>query len=194
MQVIPASITARTLRELANGLQQFMFFWGQDILHPAGNIMVQEGFSRRPSTGLKGTSCYHRPWQGGALELYGSCAGWYGKDGGFTFIRPQKRCVIWDSGEETPIPGVWQPECIKKCTREELHQAAQPFLDWLLSYEENILEFYGEAYRVNVYQRYCNVSHSKPWKEPTDAIQWFKGFRDSPEELSTPSGQRATHF
>ncbi len=135
------------LRDLANGIQQQMYFWGQDVLRPEGNFLVQQGFERSPSKGLKGTSCYRRQWRGGHIELYGSCAGWYGQENGFTFIRPKKQCAIWLSGHATPIPGSWQTHLIQqKTTKQELYVASLPFLDWLITYERAVLEAFGNAY------------------------------------------------
>ena len=184
MNLIPQTLTARTLRDLANGLQQQMFFWGQDILHPEGNIFLENGFERSPSPGLRGTSCYHRKWKEGRLELYGSTSGWYGKDGGFAFIRPQKKCVVWNSSAETPIPGIWQDDCIlRDASRNDLYQASLPFLDWLLSYEDTVLAEFGKDYRTTTYERYKKVPKAKAWLEPQAALTWFQGLRHTPENL-----------
>lgn len=93
-------------RDLAAGLNQQMFFWGKDAILPEGNFFVTTGFTKRPSPGIQGTSCYRLPWQGGAIELHGSHAGWLGTDGGFFFIRPLARCVRWLS-PTPPVPGQW---------------------------------------------------------------------------------------
>ena len=187
MSNLIVTISARVMRDLANGLQQQMFFWGQDVIHPAGNALRDYGFQRSPTTGLKGTSCYKLDWAGGHLELYGSCVGWYGNGKGFTFIRPEKRCVVWNSSEESPIPGAWQQELISKdSSREDLYKASLPFLDWLISYEESILKTHGEAYREEAYQRYQKVPKAKAWIEPKVALQWFKCLRNTPDQIVTP--------
>ena len=93
------------LRDLSEGIQQLMYFWGLDVIHPEGNFLIEQGFDRSPSKGIKGTSCYRCSWQNGYIELYGSCAGWYGCGNGFAFIRPKRRCFIWLSDAMTPIPG-----------------------------------------------------------------------------------------
>ena len=62
-----------------------VFFWGRDVVHPDGNLLVRQGFSKSPSAGLQGTSCYGLDWQGGRIELHGACAGWYPRDGGEGF-------------------------------------------------------------------------------------------------------------
>jgi len=172
------------LCDLAEGIQQQMYFWGQDVLRPEGNFLVEQGFERSPSTGLKGTSCYRRQWQKGHVELYGSCAGWYGEHGGFTYIRPWKRCVIWRSGQDTPIPGFWQRELIdESATKNELYHASLPFLDWLISYEYSILARFGRAYRQKTYWEYREFSNAEAWVEPSTALRWFQCYRENPEQL-----------
>lgn len=174
-------------RDLADGIQQQMFFWGQDVLQPEGNFLVAQGFQRSPSTGIKGTSCYRRKWQGGEIELYGSCAGWYGSEGGFAFMRPQRRCVVWLSGEETPIPGEWSPDHLDtRASREKLYQASLPFLDWLIDYEHAVLAQFGAGYRERNYRKYKKVPKARAWLEPHEALRWFRTFRERPLLIERP--------
>lgn len=187
MSVTTSGLAPCHLRDLAEGLQQQMFFWGQDVIHPGGNQLVREGFERLPSKVLKGTSCYRREWQNGHLELYGSCAGWYGPEGGFAFIRPRKRVVIWKSTDTTPTPGLWQPEFVKRRARkEEVREASLPFLDWLISYEKTIVNRFGPEYRKESYRRYQKVPKATAWVHPGAALRWFTCFRDTPGILVRP--------
>lgn len=187
MPTLTTGLAPWHLRDLAEGLQQQMFFWGQDVLHPAGNQLVQNGFIRTPSKGLKGTSCYRREWQDGHLELYGSCAGWYGPKSGFAFIRPRKRVVIWESTDTTPIPGKWQPEFIKTgASKEELHAASRPFLDWIIDYEQTLLNQFGIEYREENYRRFEKVPKATAWIPPKAALSWIISFRDTPDQLVRP--------
>lgn len=186
--IVPRSaIAPHVFRDFANGIQQLMFFWGQDVLHPAGNHLVAQGFERSPTTGIKGTSCYRLPWQGGHVELYGSVAGWYGRDGGFTFIRPKRRCVIWQSSKVTPIPGAWQEEFIdRKATRDQLYEASLPFLDWVLSYEDEVFEKFGPRYREGHIRMYDRIPKNRVWLPPSLALKWFRTFREDPGKLVRP--------
>ena len=59
-------------RDLAGGFKQQMFFWGLDVANPGGNLLVRQGFRREQSAGLKGTSHYKLPWQGGLVLSAGS--------------------------------------------------------------------------------------------------------------------------
>ena len=187
MQALRTSIAPYFIRDLADGIQQQMFFWGQDVSQPGGNFLVKQGFERSPSLGAKGTSRYRLPWQNGYIELYGSCAGWYGSERGFTFIRPRRRCSIWLSGEETPIPGSWQRELIcTSASNDELYLASHPFLDWLIAYEDAVVARFGDSYRKENYWKYGKVPKAKAWIEPKAALQWLKCFRHTPEQLTRP--------
>ena len=171
-------------RDLSEGIQQLMYFWGLDVIHPEGNFLLTNGFDRSPSKGMKGTSCYRKSWQSGSIELYGSCAGWYGKGSGFAFIRPKKKCFLWLSDKVTPIPGEWQDQLINRpASLDELYIASQPFLDWILFYERAVRKRYGIAYRMQNYMDYQKVPMAKAWIEPLDALRWFRCFRKSPQKL-----------
>ncbi len=183
------------IRDLADGIQQQMFFWGQDVCRPEGNFLVTQGFERSASLGAKGTSRYRLPWQKGHIELYGSCAGWYGPEVGFTFIRPRRRCAIWLSGTETPIPGAWQRKLIEQGTKSrELHLASRPFLDWMIAYEHAVLTRFGHSYREANYERYRKVPKAKTWLRPESALSWLQCFRHHPDQLIRPKKySRQTH-
>ncbi|MGC6426532.1 MAG: hypothetical protein ACON5H_05990 [Akkermansiaceae bacterium] len=175
------------LRDLAEGLRQQMFFWGQDVVHPGGNFLVKQGFERLPSRGLQGTSRYRLKWQAGHIELYGACAGFYGPNGGFTFIRHQQRCAVWLSEKITPVPGAWRKEFIDRdATREELYLASLPFLDWLIHYEEQVIVKLGRAHRTANFLKYRKVPKAKAWIEPEAALEWFRCFEATPQLLSRP--------
>lgn len=183
-------LNSSNFRDLADGLQQQMFFWGQDVIAPQGNFLKQSGFERSASLGLKGTSRYRMPWRDGVIELYGSCAGWYRENDGFAFIRPYRRCYVWLGGEETPIPGAWQTEQLDlQADRGELYQASIPFLDWLLHHEASVRAHLGQAHREESFNNYQKVPKARAWLPPDAALKWFTQFRHFPEKL-----ERAREF
>ena len=163
-----------------------MFFWGQDVVRPTGNFLTEQGFTRTPSAGLKGTSCYRFSWQNGVIELHGACAGWYGENGGFSFIRPRRRCYLWDSPQHPPTPGAWKNTHLKPATKTQLYTAVLPFLDWLIAYEQAVLERFGISYRAENFRKYRKVPKAKQWIDPAAALQWFTCLRNSPELLRRP--------
>ncbi len=180
--------SAALLRDLAVGLKQQMFFWGKDVLHPQGNLLVRNGFTKRASEGLQGTSCYGMDWRNGRIELHGACAGWYSLDQpGFLYIRPFGKCFTW-SEHKAAIPGHWAMESLS------LHHSltfsnALLFIAWWLDYEKNITENLGPTYRAKCFREYKKLPKSKTWLRPDVSIFWLEKMRSCPENL-----KRARHF
>ena len=175
----PKIAYAALFRDLTAGLDQQMFFWGRDALHPGGNLFVRTGFQKRPSCGLQGTSCYSRPWQNGTLELHGAHAGWFGPEGGFLFIRPMKRCVRWRN-TASPSPGTWPKDHYDPSSNPELHRLALPFLDWWLDYESLVHRIAGPDYRQDCMKRFKQLHRTRPWGPPPAAPRWVAGVRHAP--------------
>jgi len=176
-------------RDLAAGLFQQMFFWGKDVVHPAGNLFLRTGFEKRPSTGLTGTSCYSLPWQGGSIELHGAHAGWFGDDGGFLFVRPLGRCLRWLEATP-PVPGEWDGGRYQRRADPDLHAAARPFFDWWLSQEASVLRLTQPGYREACFRHFKKLPKTRAWLRPADGIRWIEGLRDHPETL--PRARRFT--
>lgn len=62
---------------LAELLDQQMWFFGRDIQHPDGNLLLRFGFAReRPPVGVSGTSRYTLATPAGSLTLWGWGALW----------------------------------------------------------------------------------------------------------------------
>ncbi|MBB5349955.1 hypothetical protein HNR46_000176 [Haloferula luteola] len=197
---LPDSRTAGLLRDLSAGLRQQMYFWGRDVVHPVGNLLVHAGLSRSPSPGLQGTSCYTRPWQKGSIQLHGACAGWYGEQGGVVFIRPLGHCVGWRMSTP-PTPGEWSREHFESLSPDSLRHRIQPFLEWWIAYEETLLSLrplhsthpssslLGAGYRDRCFRAFRQLPRSRSWLPPRDALPWLRHFRDR-----TPGLPRAKRF
>ena len=176
-------------RDLAKGLEQQMYFWGRDAQHAEGNLFVRTGFSKRPSTGLKGTSCYRLPWQGGAIELHGSHAGWLGKSGGMIYIRPFRRCVHWHEASP-PVPGKYPNQCYSGGDYASLYSVSRPFFTWWIAHEEEVRHLTAGGYRESCHQLFKKLPRSRPWLPPKEATRWVTGLRDDPASL--PRARRFT--
>lgn len=170
------------LRDFTAGLKQQMFYWGRDVIHPAGNLLVAQGFTKTKSAGLQGTSCYGHDWQDGRIELHGACAGWYGADGGFVFVRPHGKCHVW-LGDAPPLPGEWPQEQIDEQGPAALYEKCLPFLDWWLHSEERIGKLLGPSYRSACHRHFKKLPKSKPWLPPEAGTEWLKRFRENPAGL-----------
>lgn len=167
------------LRDLATGFRQQMFFWGQDVTHPDGNLFLRSGFEKRPSEGLQGTSCYARPWQDGRIELHGSQAGWLGPEGGFLFVRPFGRCVRWLAAEP-PVPGKWPRHLYDVRADDRLADLANPFFEWWLEHERQVARFAGAAFREACFRQFRKLPRTRAWLPPADAVRWITALRNDP--------------
>lgn len=169
------------IRDLAAGFAQQMFFWGRDVVHPSGNLLSAQGFTKSPSAGLQGTSCYTLDWRGGRILLHGSCAGWFsrGVGEGFIYVRPLRGCFIWE-GDDLPVPGEWDSLGSGAQDPAKLHELALPFLDWWLHSEAWVNERCGDGYRASCFRHFKRLPRSRPWLAPVEALRWIGSLRRSP--------------
>jgi len=174
---------APLLRDLARGLQQQMFLWGLDADHPSGNLLVTHGFERRPSTGLRGTSCYRRSWESGAIELHGSHAGFQGRDEGAYFIRPLERCARW-LAPTPPIPGAWDRHLLDRKPSAELLDALRSLVTWWLEHDRRVADQLGPGWRQRGFERYRSLPKARAWLAPEPARRWLESLLRDP--ASTP--------
>ena len=174
---------AAILRDFTDALAQQMFYWGRDVIHPSGNLLVARGFDRRKSGGLDGTSCYRLRLEGGFVELHGACAGWYPENSGepgFLYIRKRHRCYLYE-GSEPPAPGLYDNELLRTSPGAELLERSRHFLDWWLSYEAWIAELNGPDYRNSCHRTFAKLPKSVPWLPPAAALDWLRAYHCDPE-------------
>lgn len=180
-KILSSSRLGGLLRDFTNGLGQEMYFLGKDVIHPSGNLLLEAGFTKTPSLGLQGTSCYGCDFQEGRIELHGACAGWYSDSGGFVYIRPRKKCFEWLCADK-PVPGQWAPNLLNSVGPARLFELCIPFLDWWISYETWINESLGPKYRMDCHREFRRLPKSKPWLEPSPAYSWLNSLRSDPSQ------------
>jgi hypothetical protein len=160
------------LNDAARGLTQQMVFWGHDVRHPEGNSLVRFGMLRSPSPGLAGTSCYSMPWQNGLIELHGAVASWTPDHpgDGCIFSRDLGRIDLWN-GNHPPIPG---REHGSGGSPDLRWSAFQPFLHWLVGYEQWIAQTHGADWRPGCWRAIKRLPKGKPWLHPELALKWWE--------------------
>lgn len=176
------------LRDFAALLEQQMFFWGQDVKHPDGNLLCRYGFERRESKGLKGTSCYRKACAGEAfIELHGACAGRFydarKSQGNFLYIRNQKRCFLY-AMDEPPAPGTYESRALHRGPVRTLHEESLHFVDWWLQYEAWIAAETAPSWRRENYRTFASLPASRPSLPPKHAVEWLHEYRDRPMEVT----------
>lgn len=162
------------MREVNKAIAQQMILWGHDVKHPQGNLLQRFGMTRRESIGLKGTSCYLMPWEGGGIQLHGASACWFpahaGKIPGCLYQRASKRLKLWCS-TQAPVPG---RDDGKNAGPELVWQSSQPFLRWLMAYETWVIEECGIAWRQQTWRAQFALTKKNPWRPPQEALEWWR--------------------
>jgi len=187
---VSASRSRSLLRDLADGLSQQMIFWGQDVRHPEGSLLVRSGLTRiaREQTGQEGSSRYRCAWQGGLIEIHGFCAGWYPAEGeGVLFIRNRQRVQGVRGGLPT-VPGVYGGEVT--LTPDALLQAVRPLVEWWISYEDWVGTVTPPSYREACWQRARRLAKARAWLPPAEVVPWLRRFLHDPQRASR--ARRAT--
>lgn len=185
---IPVSRLRALLRDFTNLLGQQMYFWGRDVIHPHGNLLCENGFEKRKSEGLEGTSCYRKHLDdGGFIELHGACAGHYhpdeGGDRSFLYIRNRKRCFLY-ADDTPPAPGIYAADALHNGPAAELYFASLRFLDWWLEYENWIGKNTREDWRSRNFQAFSSLPASRPLLPPAEALIWLAQFRNNPSKIT----------
>jgi len=195
---MPASRKRSLLRDIANGIGQHMFFWGCDVRHPQGNLLVRSGMqrlAREETAGGEGSSRYRIAWQGGLIELHSFCVGWYPDEttnNGAIFIRGRKRlqgCL----GEMPLTPGRYEAERFSPGCSDELLITIRPLIAWLLAYEAKVESLAGADYRQACWLKYLAKIGARPWLAPAQGVEWFQDFLQRPERVRRPRQFLRTH-
>ncbi|MFC5049568.1 hypothetical protein ACFPK9_02910 [Rubritalea spongiae] len=173
------------LKDCTDGFYQQMFFLGKDVIHPAGNQLLEYGFTKSPSKGLKGTSCYSLETENHTIELYGSCAAIYTKSSKTVFIRKKNRFYKWLPAEKL-IAGQWTDDDLETLAPADLLDAMTPLLKWWLEYEAWIVERLGQPYREQCYQDWKKVKSRPAWLPPSLATQWVEALLEKKAQHTRP--------
>lgn len=178
------------LRDYTTLLNQQMYFWGCDVIHPDGNLLCESGFERRKSEGLEGTSCYRRNVEGNAfVELHGACAGHYTASevedvtANFIYIRNKKHCFLY-SGDEPPAPGYYFSKTLHSGPALDLYFASLRFLNWWLEYEKWIAEETSNDWRDMAYNAFAKLPGSRASLAPKKAILWLNQYQYNPTQIA----------
>lgn len=178
-------------RDLAGGLRQQMVFWGRDVVHSRGNLLLAQGFEKSKSAGLQSSSCYGLDWQGGRVELHGACAGWFPDDGGegFLFIRPLGKCHVWKGGAH-PVPGEWPARLLDSTGHARVLELARPFLGWWVQSEAWVGELLGSSYREDCHRHLKRLPKGRPWLQPVVGMKWVEGLEREGGGVGRARGMR----
>ncbi len=162
-------LSRRDERRLVRCLEQQLWFWGQDVLAPVGNLLVARGFTKWKPRFVPGSSRYRLAWRDRVIELHSFCAGIYGGGReGFVYVRAHDAAYGY-RGERPPMPDRYRQERLTPVTE----RAVADFAAWVLEYESWVDAVCGTDYRPAVYRRY-----HRRWRPPQQARQWLAALRE----------------
>ncbi|MEM7008737.1 MAG: hypothetical protein AAF462_06320 [Thermodesulfobacteriota bacterium] len=175
-------INQKTYKQLIRGLEQQLWFFGQDTAVREDNLFEQYGFSRYRTPGHGGSSRYKITWCDRTVDLHSFCVGIYGDNhDGFLFVRAHDQAYCY-LGEKPPLPGRYRSSFLMlpkdKESKGRFYEASCEFLEWIEDYESWIDATYGKGYRLDCYARY----HRK-WLAPDQARKWFREYRESQSKI-----------
>lgn len=139
---------------LAELLDQQMWFFGRDIQHPDGNLLLRFGFAReRPPVEVSGTSRYAIITPTGSLTLWGWGALWRDREPFALLLRrhgPGPRLVAATNAPDQ----VWAHTALtnaRAAASDEVGRVGTllaDFADWVHGYERWVRATCGESWRV----------------------------------------------
>lgn len=162
--------------QLVRGLEQHLWFLGQDTLDLKHNLLVRYGFRRYRIRGHGGSNRYKMKWRSRTVDLHSFCVGMYStKHDGFLYVRAHDKAYAY-LGKKAPLPGRYRKTFLmlpsNKESKERFFKASCEFLEWLEEYESWVDATCGKSYRRRCYRLY----HRK-WLSPAKARTWFKKYR-----------------
>jgi hypothetical protein len=138
---------------LAELLDQQMWFFGRDIQHPEGNLLLRFGFTReRPPVAVSGTSRYTMTTPVGSLTLWGWGVLWRDREPLALLMRrhgPGPRLVSAAVAREQ----VWAHTALtdsRAAASDELARVGMllaDFAGWVHRYERWVRDTCGESWR-----------------------------------------------
>ena len=178
------------LRDAARAAYCQMYYWGRDVVHPHGNLLVRHGFEKIQRTSKEGTSRYRMEWEGGILELHGFCAGWYAAEGpGICFDRSHDTWRQWNH-PLPPEPARMQAGHYRTENQSEnlplLLDRSAHFVHWLVQYERWAMEREGTSFRREQHRDFMKLPARRWWLPPGLAINWMSAYAADPNSVPRP--------
>lgn len=175
------------LRDAARALDCQMYFWGRDVEHPLGNLLVERGLTRIPKETAKGTSRYRQAWRGGVIELHGFCAGWYGPEGGILYHRRRDGWLAWPEADPPQPQALVRLEAsAPRLESEALLRRVVVLLDWLHHDEARAQQQWSPAQRRQHHRDFLQLLPRRWWLPPESSQRWLHAFVADPLGVPRP--------
>ncbi|MEW4490176.1 hypothetical protein AB1L42_18980 [Thalassoglobus sp. JC818] len=172
-----------SLNQAAALFSQQVWCWGQDVLHPQGNVLVKMGFERIPPPPDRGdcSSVYSLAVNSSQRIVVRGFGLFWGDDdkGGLLLLRDRFE-ARYSNFSRLPRP-CWSRQDIPDTARPTFEQRPDcigllvDLIDWIRNYELMVLRDYGLEYRQRVLKTWKDGKrHVLPTEEVAPAWQRCK--------------------
>lgn len=144
-----------SLEDAVTLLSQQLWCWGQDILRPQGNWLIETGFTRTPPPEDRGecASLYTLTLPGGRTILLRGFGVFYGDPQHGCIYLPRYKFQPFFTKLETLDRPPWSPDDLPRMSRpapskrRACHTLVTDLIDWIWRYEAHVAAQLGVDYR-----------------------------------------------
>ena len=179
--------------ESAKLMEHQMYFWGRDVMHPSGNLLVAAGCERfRREDCAHMVSCYRYETESVVIILHSTGVSLRGKEGGpgVVYLRPTHRLYQFEEG--FPLP--YQASLLRSLRRlrpNEFPPALTGLLAFVQAYEQWASGAVSRGSRLAAWrEQRSTATKGVRWLKPSDSMRWLERCLAArravnPAELST---------
>lgn len=166
--------------EAAKLLEHQMYFWGKDVLHPRGNLLVVLGGTpfRNEAVAHK-VRCYELDTPQGRVVLHstGVCLQPADEDRGIVYLRPTHRLYHAPPGH-MPLPCASAgeiPANLHPVSTREFPTGLTRLLQFVRDYEERVASILTVHARHEAWREYRRTaSRGVKWIHPDESRRWLE--------------------
>lgn len=166
--------------EAAKLLEHQMYFWGKDVVHPAGNLLVAFGATpfRNEAVAHK-VHCYALSTPQGRVVLHstGIHLQPHDEDGGIAYLRPTHR-LYHTPPQELPLPCASAnalSAALQPVKVSEFPSSLRLLLEFVRDYETQAAPLLPPQARDHAWREYRRTaSHGIKWLRPADSARWLE--------------------
>ncbi len=163
--------------EAAKFLEHQMYFWGQDVLHPKGNLLVTAGCKRfqRPNS-PHAVHCYTLKTPVASITLHSTGVALQPLDGspGVTYLRPTHR-LYHDPQHRLPLPyEKGNLTSLQRILPNEFPPALTTLLTFVRAYEQWAAPQLPPGARLAAWrEQKTTATRGVRWLKPKESLEWL---------------------
>lgn len=179
------------MAEATRLIEQQMYLWGSDVLHPAGNLLKSYGCARYRRADLAHpVHLYRRENErvrvtlhstGVALVLLDASQQVRAEESGVVYLRPHHRLYQFASHLEPPLPcpGARHVDSgmVSAILPKDMPAALLALLAWVRDYEHWSRQHVTEAHRLESWREFRKARYALRWMQPQQSLVLLDSMR-----------------